>query len=127
MRRRFPQAYITLAADTLGVLSHETRLTLVLALTQGPASVTELCDYLELSQSNVSHHLAILRAASLVADTREGQFVFYNLDVPTWRLLGDGFFDQLLGGGDEVRLQNIIIRRSGPPPARRARTSRNAS
>lgn len=124
MRRRFDDSYVTAAARVLGVLSHETRLKLVLALTQGPASVTELCDYLGLAQSNVSHHLAILRGASLVADARDGQFVFYHLAVPAWRLLGDGFFDQLLRGEDEVRLQNIVIRRidNGSParPSRRA-------
>ncbi len=112
MRRHFPRAYVSLAARVLGVLSHETRLGLVLALTQGPASVGELCDYLNLAQSNVSHHLGILRAASLVADDRQGQFVIYHLDVPTWRRLGNGFFDELLGGADEVRLQNVIIRRA---------------
>lgn len=116
MRRRFPATYVALAARVLGVLSHDTRLGLVLALTQGPASVTELCAYLDLPQSNVSHHLAILRAASLVADTRDGQFVFYHLDVSTWRRLGNGFFDELLAGADEVRLQHVLIRRTEPDP-----------
>ncbi len=120
MRRHFPRAYVRLAARVLGVLSHETRLGLVLALTQGPASVSELCDYLDLPQSNVSHHLAILRAATLVSDTRDGHFVFYQLDVVTWRRLGDGFFDQLIAGADEVRLQNVHIRRTGPTSAGRA-------
>lgn len=118
MRRRFDQAYVSAAARALGVLSHETRLKLVLALTQGPASVSELCDYLGLPQSNVSHHLALLRSASLVADDRDGQFVYYHLSVPGWRMLGDGFFDQLLGGEDEVRLQNILIRRTGRAPSK---------
>lgn len=113
MRRRFDQSYVSAAARVLGVLSHETRLKLVLALTQGPASVSELCDYLGLPQSNVSHHLGILRATSLVADARSGHFVFYRLAVSSWRLLGDGFFDQLLGGLDEVRLQHVLIRRIG--------------
>jgi DNA-binding transcriptional ArsR family regulator len=119
MRRRFDQAYVTAAVRVLDVLSHETRLKLVLALTQGPASVTELCEYLDLPQSNVSHHLALLRSASLVADDRDGQFVFYHLSVPAWRLLGDGFFDQLLGGENEVQLQNILIRRTDRRPVRR--------
>jgi len=119
MRRRFDPRYVSVAARVLGVLSHETRLKLVLALTQGPASVSELCEYLGLPQSNVSHHLGILRSASLVADARDGQFVFYHLDVGAWRLLGDGFFDQLLGGADEVILQNVLIRRTSAPAARR--------
>jgi DNA-binding transcriptional ArsR family regulator len=110
-RRRFSQEYITTAAHVLGVLSHETRLNLVLTLALGPASVTELCDHLGLEQSNASHHLGILRNTGLVSDEREGQFVIYRLNVATWRSFGDGFFDQLLGGLDEVRLQHFRIQR----------------
>jgi DNA-binding transcriptional ArsR family regulator len=110
-RRRFSQEYITRAAHMLGVLSHETRLNLVLTLALAPASVTELCEHLGLEQSNASHHLGILRNTGLVSDERDGQFVIYHLNVPTWRALGDGFFDQLLGGLDEVRLQHFRIQR----------------
>ncbi|HEX5386294.1 MAG TPA: metalloregulator ArsR/SmtB family transcription factor [Gemmatimonadales bacterium] len=110
-RRLLSQEYITTAARLLGILSHETRLNLVLALAQGEASVTELCEHLSLSQSNASHHLSILRNTGLVCDARDGQFVIYRLNLDAWRALGDGFFDQLLGGLDGVRLQHFSIRR----------------
>ena len=110
-RRRFSQDYVTRAAHVLSVLSHETRLNLVLTLALGPATVSELCDHLELEQSNASHHLGILRNTGLVTDERDGQFVIYHLNVPAWRALGDGFFDQLLGGLDEARLQHFRIQR----------------
>ena len=110
-RRRFSQEYITRAAHILGVLSHETRLNLVLSLALGPASVTELCEHLALEQSNASHHLGILRNTGLVTDERDGQFVIYRLNVPAWRAIGDGFFDQLLGGMDQVTLQHFRIQR----------------
>ena len=42
-------------------------------------SVTEICETLELAQSNVSQHLAILRDKGLVTSRREGQFVYYSL------------------------------------------------
>jgi DNA-binding transcriptional ArsR family regulator len=111
-RRQFSQEYITRAAHILGVLSHETRLNLVLALAQGPASVSELCDHLGLEQSNASHHLGILRNTGLVSDERDGQFVIYRVNVTAWRVLGDGFFDQLLGGLDAVQLQHFRITRA---------------
>ncbi len=104
-----------MAAHVLGVLSHETRLNLVLTLAQGPASVTELCEHLALAQSNASHHLGILRTTGLVVDEREGQFVIYRLNVAAWRAIGDGFFDQLLAGRDVVRLQHFSIERTPPP------------
>jgi DNA-binding transcriptional ArsR family regulator len=111
-RRRFSQEYVTTAAHILGVLSHETRLNLVLALVQAPASVSELCEHLGLEQSNVSHHLGILRTTGLVTDERDGQFVIYRVNITAWRALGDGFFDQLLGGLDTVQLQHFRITRS---------------
>ena len=110
-RRAFPGVYVGLAARLLGVLSHETRLHLVLALAQGPATVSELCALLGLVQSNASHHLAILRTTGLVSDRRDGQFVVYQLNVPVWRQVADGFFDHLLGGDDRVTLQNFRVER----------------
>lgn len=114
-RREFTQVYVARAAHVLSILSHKTRLNLVLALAQGPASVGELCEHLRLSQSNVSHHLAILRNTGLVLDEREGQFVIYRINLPVWRAVGDGFFDQLLGGQNRVDLQHFRIERLARP------------
>lgn len=108
---RFSTEYVGQAAHILGILSHEARLAMLLHLAQGEMTVTELCDRVELPQSNVSHHLRILRDASLVRDRRDGQYVRYRLDVPTWKALADGFFDKLLEGQDVVRLQNFLVAR----------------
>ncbi len=110
-RREFSPAYVAVAARILGVLSHETRLQLVLYLAQGPATVSEACAALGLVQSNASHHLAILRTTGLVTDRRDGQFVVYQLNVPVWRQVADGFFDHLLQGEDAVALQNFRVER----------------
>ena len=110
-RRRFSPEYVGLAARWLGLLSHETRLHLVLTLAQGASTVSDLCAHLGLQQSNCSHHLAILRNAGLVVDERDGQFVNYRLNVEVWRRIGDGFFDQLLGGADTATLQHVRIQR----------------
>lgn len=116
-RREFPAEYVAVAAQLLGLLSHETRLQLVLALAQGPATVSDLCADLGLVQSNASHHLALLRTAGLVADRRDGQFVVYQLNVPVWRRVADGFFDHLLAGEDAVTLQNFRVERLPEPGA----------
>lgn len=110
-RRRFNPEHVAIAARILGLLSHDTRLHLVLALAQGPSTVTDLCTLLGLQQSNCSHHLAILRNAGLVVDERDGQFVVYRLNVEVWRRIGDGFFDQLLGGQEVATLQHFRIQR----------------
>lgn len=110
-RRQFSPEYVALAAHVLGLLSHRTRLNLVLALAQGPATVTQICEHLGVSQSNASHHLAILRNTGLVTDERDGQWVVYRINVPVWRRVGDGFFDSLLEGRDSVTLQHFRIER----------------
>ena len=118
--RTFSPEYVGLATRVLALLSNATRLRIVLHVAQGEATVTELCDALGLEQSNASHHLGILRNAGLVTDHREGQYVVYRLNVAAWRLVADGFFDHLVGGGDAVTLQNFRIERLPPRDPRAA-------
>ena len=110
-RRVFDAAYVGAAAHVLGILSNETRLNMVLTLAQGEANVSEICQHLDLPQSNASHHLRILRDTGLVEDRREGQYVVYCLNIPMWTTIADGFFDSLLEGRDDVELRNFRIRR----------------
>ncbi len=60
-------------------LADPKRLLIIDTLRDGPMSVSEICEALDLSQSNVSRHLAILREKGLVASRREGQFVYYSV------------------------------------------------
>ena len=60
-------------------LNDPKRLMLLYALGDGPRTVSELCAVLELSQSNISQHLAVLRDRGLVSAKREGAFVVYTL------------------------------------------------
>lgn len=114
--RPFDEHYVAMAARMLGLLSHPTRLHLVLLLAQGESYVSRLCEVLDLPQSNVSHHLALLRNTGLVSDRRDGQFVLYRIHVEAWSLVANGFFDRLLGGEDEVTLQNFHLGRVRKAP-----------
>jgi DNA-binding transcriptional ArsR family regulator len=60
-------------------LADPKRLLIINALRDGPMSVSDICDRLELPQSNVSQHLGILRDKGLVTARRDGQFVYYSL------------------------------------------------
>ena len=60
-------------------LGDETRLRVVALLSHGELCVCHLQEALGLSQSNVSRHLGILRAAGIVEDRREGTWVYYRL------------------------------------------------
>ena len=71
-----------LTAGVCRALSDPKRLMLLYALDRGPRSVGELADLLEISQSNVSQHLALLRDRGLVDTEREANRVIYTLRHP---------------------------------------------
>ena len=60
-------------------LSDPTRCRLLLALRDGPAYPADLADALVVSRTNLSNHLACLRGCGLVAATREGRQIRYEL------------------------------------------------
>jgi ArsR family transcriptional regulator len=63
-------------------LGDETRLRIVALLAHGELCVCHVQEALGLSQPNVSRHLAILRAAGVVEDRRDGSWVYYRLISP---------------------------------------------
>jgi len=68
-------------------LADETRLRCVALLhKEGKLCVCELTHALNLLQPKISRHLALMRQANLLLDSREGQWVYYqiNPDLPTW-------------------------------------------
>ncbi len=65
---------------TFKALSDPTRAQLVYLLTGGEYSVNELSQYVDVTASAVSHHLAKLRAIRLVHTRREGSQILYSID-----------------------------------------------
>ncbi|MDF1512659.1 MAG: metalloregulator ArsR/SmtB family transcription factor, partial [Anaerolineae bacterium] len=53
------------------------RLRLLYLVAEGPRSVTELTEVLNVAQPTVSHHLRILRERGMVVATREGTTIYY--------------------------------------------------
>ena len=66
-------------ASKLKVLSDSTRLAALEFLMDGPRNVGELMEELQVEQSLLSHHLAVLRDNGLVKATREGKTIIYQL------------------------------------------------
>ncbi|MDQ1345837.1 MAG: ArsR family transcriptional regulator, virulence s transcriptional regulator [Pseudomonadota bacterium] len=82
------QAHLAEAAQLLKALGNEQRLHILCNLLEGPLSVGELNQRLELSQSALSQHLALLRESGLVDTRREAQTIFYSLpDGPVIRVM----------------------------------------
>lgn len=66
-------------AELFRLLGEPSRLGIVANCLDGPLSVGELTARLALSQSLVSHHLRLLRAARLLKAGRRGRQVFYSI------------------------------------------------
>jgi ArsR family transcriptional regulator, lead/cadmium/zinc/bismuth-responsive transcriptional repressor len=72
------------------VLADPSRCRLVYALLEaGEICVCDLACTLRMTESNVSHHLSVLRSYGLVRARREGKMVFYSPDDEHIRLLLD--------------------------------------
>ena len=67
------------AVNLLKGLANESRLMIMCVLSEGEVSVGQLNQRIELSQSALSQHLAVLRDQGLVQTRRESQTIFYSL------------------------------------------------
>ncbi len=70
---------LDLVAEQFKALSDRSRLSLLQTLRSGEHTVNELADATEISQANVSRHMAVLFAQRLVKRSRDGVFVRYAL------------------------------------------------
>lgn len=71
-----------LQADICKTLADPTRLMILHELRDGELSVGELVSRLDVPQSNVSRHLAVLRDRSIVMTRRDGTTIYYRLASP---------------------------------------------
>ena len=65
--------------DIFKACSDETRLRILFLLSERELCVCELVAILDMPQGKISRHLATLKNASLVADRREGTWIYYSL------------------------------------------------
>lgn len=76
------------AARLLRALANEKRLMLLCLLVEGERSVGELNARVDLSQSALSQHLAVLREDGLVTTRREAQTIYYSVaDGPAHQVI----------------------------------------
>jgi ArsR family transcriptional regulator, virulence genes transcriptional regulator len=107
------RAHVAEAAHLLKALGNEQRLNVLCHLLDGPLSVGELNRRLDLSQSALSQHLALLRESGLVETRREAQTIHYSLpDGPVVRVM--------------ALLQDIYCAGERPPGLAAARNARRA-
>ena len=68
--------------DLFKALSDETRLRIIVLLSEKELCVCQIEEALSLSQVKVSRHLTVLRYAGLVNCRREGTWIYYSLAKP---------------------------------------------
>lgn len=71
-----------LHAGICHTLANPKRLEIIDKLRAHELSVTELVDAMEISQSNLSQHLSLMRQRGILTTRREGLNIFYRLSNP---------------------------------------------
>lgn len=66
---------------TLKALSDPIRREILNMLKEGRMSAGEITEHFTVTAASISRHLSVLKEADLVRDTREGQFIFYELNT----------------------------------------------
>ncbi|MBQ1996134.1 MAG: winged helix-turn-helix transcriptional regulator [Clostridia bacterium] len=67
--------------NTLKALADPTRREILNMLKKGRLSAGEISDTFPISGAAISRHLSILKDADLIRDTRDGKFIYYDLNA----------------------------------------------
>ena len=67
--------------QTLKALSDPTRREILNLLKNGRRSAGEITDHFDITAAAISRHLSILKDADLIEDTRDGKYIFYELNA----------------------------------------------
>ena len=67
--------------NTLKALSDPIRREILNLLKANRMSAGEIASHFPVTDASISRHLSVLREADLIRDTREGKFIYYDLNV----------------------------------------------
>ena len=67
--------------NTLRALSDPVRRDILNLLKAGRMSAGDIVEHFNITGAAVSRHLSVLKEADLIRDTREGKFIFYELNA----------------------------------------------
>ena len=81
-KEKLGEAQLEAVAELFAILSEPTRLRILQLLQDGPASVGEIVEALDLKQANASKQLGILYQAGVLGREKEGNTVRYSIKMP---------------------------------------------
>ena len=67
--------------QTMKALSDPVRREILSLLKEGRLSAGEIAGHFSISGAAISKHLSVLKEADLIRDTREGKYIFYDLNA----------------------------------------------
>lgn len=67
--------------NTLKALADPIRREILNLLKSGRMSAGEISDHFPVTGASISRHLSVLKEADLIRDTREGKFIYYDLNA----------------------------------------------
>ena len=67
--------------QTLKALADPIRREILNLLKGGRLSAGEITEHFEITAAAISRHLSVLKEADLIRDTREGKFIYYELNA----------------------------------------------
>ena len=67
--------------NTLRALADPIRREILNLLKGGRMSAGEISEHFAITDAAISRHLSVLKEADLIRDTREGKFIYYDLNV----------------------------------------------
>ncbi len=67
--------------QTLKALADPTRREILNLLKSGRKSAGEISDHFDITAAAISRHLSVLKEADLIDDTRDGKYIFYELNA----------------------------------------------
>ena len=68
-------------AETFKALSDPARREILLMLREGKMSAGDIASHFDMTGATVSYHLSVLKKADLVYETKQKNFVFYELNT----------------------------------------------
>ena len=67
--------------NTMRALADPIRREILNLLKQGRLSAGEIAEHFPVTGASISRHLSVLKDADLIRDSREGKFIYYDLNV----------------------------------------------
>ena len=67
--------------NTLRALSDPIRREILNLLKGGRLAAGQIVDHFDVTGASISRHLSVLKEADLIRDTREGKFIYYDLNA----------------------------------------------